>query len=298
MRPALRFRKDRGNAEGMRPRSPRVVLPVGPARTMGLALLLVAAAAPGIARSADPTFRPLAAPAAPAAPVVTSVAAPIYNGQPTGSFTAVVAVLVLNGDDSTALCSGTLIAPTVVLTAGHCLSLAPKAAKVFVFPDGTTQVAYDAIRYSVHPDFTLSRLAVDDVSVLVLQTAVAGVSPQPLVSRRPRPGTRGTIVGFGDDAFGSVGVKRDGAVRLTRCPRAVRRVGIAPGQLSGSLCWRPKRRGQDTCQGDSGGPLLVRDAVAGVTSGGFPSCPGRLSWDTDVTSVRDWIDAALANAAQ
>ena len=34
-------------------------------------------------------------------------------------------------------------------------------------------------------------------------------------------------------------------------------------------------------------------AVAGVTSGGYPDCPGILSWDTNVVPFLPWIDAHL-----
>jgi hypothetical protein len=260
-------------------------------RPLVLTLLLAASAA----HADDVVFRaldigePLRA--------ATAVTAPIYNGDQTLQFPAVVAVGVVNSDQSAGLCSGTLVTPTVVLTAGHCLSFGLTRAAIAIFPDGVTEVDRSAFAAAVHPDFTLSRIAVADVGVLVIDPPITDVTPLPLVSTAPRPRVRATIVGFGDDPRAVSNVKRVGTVRLTRCPRAVRRVGISPGQLSGSLCWRPKRRGQDTCQGDSGGPLLVGGAVAGVTSGGFPDCPGKLSWDTSVASVRDWIELALAKAA-
>ena len=57
-----------------------------------------------------------------------ATSARIYNGIETTAYPAVVTVGVLNRDGSGGLCSGTLIAPTVVLTAGHCLSFDPVAA--------------------------------------------------------------------------------------------------------------------------------------------------------------------------
>jgi secreted trypsin-like serine protease len=88
-------------------------------------------------------------------------------------------------------------------------------------------------------------------------------------------------------------LKEFGTVKLKKCPRRFAPAGIVPGQLARSLCWRPMRHGQDTCQGDSGGPLLFKAAVAGVTSGGYPDCPGTLSWDTNVVPSLTWIQSYL-----
>jgi secreted trypsin-like serine protease len=147
-----------------------------------------------------------------------ATSARIYNGVETTAYPAVVAVGVLNSDGSGGLCSGTLIAPTVVLTAGHCLSLDPVAAAVAIFPDGVTEVDIDAARWEVHPNFDVDRVAVDDVAVVVLERPVTDVEPLPLVATAPRPRSRAAIVGFGDAGTTGVGIKRAGRVRLTRVP--------------------------------------------------------------------------------
>src|SRR4029453_17595975 len=86
-----------------------------------------------------------------------ATSARIYNGIETTAYPPVVPVGVLNRDGSGGLCSGTLIAPTVVLTAGHCLSLDPVAAAIAIFPDGVTEVDIDASSWEVHPNFDVDR---------------------------------------------------------------------------------------------------------------------------------------------
>jgi hypothetical protein len=215
----------------------------------------------------------------------------IYNGTPTADFPAVVGLGITNRGGSRGICTGTLIAPSAVLTAAHCLASDPVEALVVVYPNGS-RVDYAAAAFVLHPRFSLARAAVADIGIVHLSSPVADVAPLPLAQRAPRPGTTGTIVGFGDDGDGGAGLKRSGTVRLRRCPRVVRaRNGKV--RLAKSLCWRPTLN--DTCSGDSGGPLIVNGAVAGVTSGGigFSSCPGVLSFDTNVARYRGWIAGVL-----
>jgi secreted trypsin-like serine protease len=224
---------------------------------------------------------------------LTAVVGNIYYGTPTAAFPAVVGLKVINRD-STVICSGTLIAPTAVLTAGHCLAFDPVAATAVVFPDGLTGVSYTAAAFVRHPRFSLARAAVADIAIVILASPVADVAPMPLVARSPRPGATGTIVGFGEDGRGRVGLKEFGTVRLRRCPRVVR-VQNGKVRLVKSLCWHPGDLVNDTCSGDSGGPLIVNGRVAGVTSGGIGTeeCPSLLSFDTNVARYRTWIARVL-----
>lgn len=213
----------------------------------------------------------------------------VINGTPTADFPA-VAALVISDVSGEALCSGTLVSPSVILTAAHCVAGGATAIRAFFFPNGDTENAYDAVAYAINPEFDFPFA---DLSMVLLEAPVVGIAPAPLASRKPRRRKLGTIVGYGQDEVGNVGLKEMGTVRLAKCPKRFPALGLVRGALARSVCWRAHPGQQDTCHGDSGGPLLIGGSVAGVTSGGDPNCSGVLSWDTSVAAFLPWISGLL-----
>src|SRR5262245_25342254 len=81
----------------------------------------------GYAHAADwhmlPDSAAHAVPQARTAPATTGIPQ-IINGIPTGAYPAVAALYILNAEGEFG-CSGTLVSPSTILTAGHCVADVP-----------------------------------------------------------------------------------------------------------------------------------------------------------------------------
>jgi secreted trypsin-like serine protease len=183
----------------------------------------------------------------------------------------VVAVLGTKG-----LCTGTLIAPDVVLTAGHCIEIDP--LYVITHADSLEPGAPGeqlAVKWSrAYPDWE-DRF---DVGVVVLQrmarTKPRAIATACLANERLASGAPVTIVGYGLIAPDA----SDANTRLhaARLPVTDPYCERSPGCLR--TAW-PKGefagggRGTDACYGDSGGPAYIETpsgfALAGVVSRGL-----------------------------
>ena len=188
-------------------------------------------------------------------PTPTPTPDSIVGGEETRDFPDCAAL----GNDQVFFCSGTLIAPTVVVSARHCATDAGLGEPTRVFLQG-----YDVARPDTGETMGVKRLFTHpraDLLLLVLERP-STVRPRPIAQGHLVAATEATLVGFGTVDFNGrrgYGVKRrvDGIpIASLQCEEDESRIryGCQPWEMVAG------HRGlsRDTCKGDSGGPLYIQ----------------------------------------
>jgi V8-like Glu-specific endopeptidase len=189
-----------------------------------------------------------------------------------------VLALVAADADGTALCSSTLVAPDVVLTARHCVvklasealdcpshdvktgkTREPSTLTIYAGDDvkGGKVVAHG--KRIVTP--SESGLCDHDIALVQLDTPVAGIAPLDIgLDDELAAGTKITAVGFGLNADGA-----DASAGTRRYRSGVAIVSTTANEFV---------VGEATCSGDSGGPAIdvATGHVVGVVSRGTSPC--------------------------
>jgi endonuclease G len=217
--------------------------------------------------------------AAPAPQAAT--AAPVIGGSnaPAGKWPDAVAVY-FPGNPDMQECTGTLIAPRVVITAGHCVDPAqpPLPNKVLI---GTNSLAHPELGEFINVSKAVpypNPASSEDAAILVLASP-SRFAPRPIATGwaklEIKNGVSINLVGYGaidKNAMTYVDDLKEATTTITDfdCtlhPADCTAAAMPAGELgAGGM-------GIDTCPGDSGGPLYLPTSfgtfLAGVTSRGY-----------------------------
>jgi hypothetical protein len=220
---------------------------------------------------------------------VTLTAAPaqaITNGDLDGGAHPYVGFMI--GKDAQGrplgVCSGTLLSPTVFLTAGHCT--APAVTADIWFDDDLTDPAEHNMPYVgetwgttyTHPGYDPADFTRRDVGVVVLDVPVyldeygALPAPNQFDAWRNQRGLQDTVfttVGYGVQKLfpDAAGWKTEYArLRMVATPKLVQMDSTVTGDYSMIVSANASTGG--ACRGDSGGPNFVgtSNVVGGVNS--------------------------------
>lgn len=219
------------------------------------------------------------------ADVVESRSDSIVDGEPANNDEPAVVAVVIRGGG---LCTGTLIAPRVVLTARHCVqfqgSSGPNLPSQFVVGVGdnvnrlSQTFGVSDVVTTDGPYRRIDDIIGIDIALLTLTTPPAGITPIPVERESARPGQMMRAVGFGERPEGNAGLKY----------RTTTRVSF----INGGVIFSPPT----ICQGDSGGPMLTLDeTVVGVASFGdaTAACGSGTNGHNRVDTFLDMIDDAI-----
>jgi endonuclease G len=176
-------------------------------------------------------------------------------------------------------CTGVLVHPRVILTAGHCflparpVNVAALAASNI--SDLSTAEIVQSRRFVQHPGYAQSRRE-HDISVMILRQDAA-TRPVPLASSAEITGAREVrLTGFGNDdrnstrGFGRKRTVEVDVLSIRRRPDDEVEADEVRFNFDADLEFVAGGNGFDSCNGDSGGPAYLTTGasrkVAGLTS--------------------------------
>ncbi|MEQ1560171.1 MAG: trypsin-like serine protease [Methyloglobulus sp.] len=208
-----------------------------------------------------------------------------------------------------AYCSGTLISPTVMLTAAHCDPVDPNNVSVTFEPNAATATTlYNGI-FIPHPQYSPAQNDPHDIAVIVFDQAITSITPAqlPTLGLFDTLKANGLLKGTHYTAVGYGGQERnfDGQGQPIIAHEDTREWSVQSFNAL-NKSWLRLSQNQATgdsgaCYGDSGGPNFTGSGdnestvIAGTTITGDMQCVAtNVIYRLDTQSARDFLQNFVA----
>ncbi|MET7476850.1 trypsin-like serine protease [Streptomyces sp. NPDC005648] len=222
-------------------------------------------------------------------------------------------------DDIGFFCGGTVVSPTKILTAAHCMKdekgntvswsahgavLTGTSQLPTTDSSGNTDVHGGTVSLPLrqwnHPSFNLATVN-NDIAVVTLASPIKATPLRMATSGGSYPGgTTATLYGWGRTSSGSDDISDTlKSASLTIHTDATCSSAWGSDYVAGHMICAGTQSGTDSgtkasCNGDSGGPLVVNNRIVGVVSWGVQDCVDK-GYYSVFTKVSTYVGAAYAN---